>query len=244
MRKSLRRPLMIAFICRTSVAWLSTWAFYIWCHFLSLPGYIWPQDINLKVFHSVSFRIEVWEVEIEEPQIGRLQLGSCFGPEWFRNWQFHILPLDKSSDCCWGITEVEAHIGQNAIRLDYAAFYHITLFAATKFIRMSWFSPEERIVKMGPTSSSGVNRVGDLWFFGTKVGCGPVMNYSIVGMESGGLRLIQASSIWGDQRGRRRATGRGRAALEVEPCHSQEQAAGSSQMSQMWKCSIRWICFF
>ena len=26
---------------------------------------------------------------------------------------------------------------------------------------------------MGPTSSSGVNRVGDLWFFGTKVGCGP-----------------------------------------------------------------------
>ena len=44
---------------------------------------------------------------------------------------------------------------------------------------------------MGPTSSSGVNRVGDLWFFGTKVGCGPVMNYSIVGMESGGLRLIR-----------------------------------------------------
>ena len=36
-----------------------------------------------------------------------------------------------------GITEVEAHIGQNAIRLDYAAFYHITLFAATKFIRMN-----------------------------------------------------------------------------------------------------------
>ena len=220
MRKSLRGPLMIAFICRTSVAWLSTWAFYIWCHFLSFPGYIWPQDINLKVFHSVSLRIEDREVDIKEPQIGRLQLGSCFGPEWFRNWQFHILPLDKSSDCCWGITEVEAHIGQNAIRPDYATFYHITLFAATKFIRMNWFSPEERIVKMGPTSSSGVNRVGDLWFFGTKVGCGPVMNYSIVGMESGGLRLIRASSIWGDQRRRIRATGRRRAALEVE------QAAG------------------
>ena len=109
---------------------------------------------------------------------------------------------------------------------------------------MNWFSPEERFVKMGPTSSSGVNRVGDLWFFGTKVCCGPVMNYSIVGMESGGLRLIRASSIWGDQRRRRRATGRRRAALEVKGHHSQEQAAGICQMSQMWKCSMRWMCFF
>ena len=80
-------------------------------------GYIWPEDESLRVFHSLSLRIEIMA------RTHRLQL--CFGAEWFSNWQFHIWPLDKSSDCCgrsWG------HIGRNAICLDEDTFCHIFRF--------------------------------------------------------------------------------------------------------------------
>ena len=155
MRKSLRRPLMIAFICRTSVAWLSTWAFYICCHFLSLPGYIWPQDINLKVFHSVSFRIEDREVDIEEPQIGRLQLGSCFGPEWFRNWQFHILAKDKSSDCCCWVVEQKLRPILDKMQSVRISPLFISLHFCTNNIYQNELICQN---ETGPTSSSRVNR--------------------------------------------------------------------------------------
>ena len=200
MRKSLGRPLMIAFICRTSVAWLSTCSFYIWFHFPSLPSYIWPQDINLREFQSVS-------LIIERLMLRSLRLaGYSFGAEWFWNWQFHILPSDKSSDCCWGITEVEAHIGQNAICPDYATFYHITLFPATKFREQIDFYQRSVLSKWAQHLHLEWIELGTCGSLGQKLAAAPVMNYSIVGMEWGGLRLIRASICW-DQRCMRWATG-------------------------------------
>ena len=55
--------------------------------------------------------------------------STCFPTEWFWNWQFQILSLDKSSDCS-GIAKVEAHIGRNAICPGYVTFYRNSLFAA------------------------------------------------------------------------------------------------------------------
>ena len=166
MRKSLERPLTIAFICRTSVAWLSTCSFSSCCfHFPSPPSYIWPQDINLGgEFHSVSLGIENWEVDVKEPQIGRLQLWCRMIPKL----AISHFTLGQKFRLLRGMTEVEAHIGQNAIRPDYSTFYHITLFAATQFIRMNWFSAETHLhlewIELGTCGSLGQKLAAVLWW--------------------------------------------------------------------------------
>ena len=106
----------------------------------------------------------------------------CFPPEWFWNWQFQILSLDKSSDCS-GIAKVEAHIGRNAICPGYVTFYRNSLFAAEICQNESIFSHITTWATFRDKYSWWLERVGGLaGSLGQKLPA-PVMNYSIVGME-------------------------------------------------------------
>ena len=183
MRKSFRQSLMIAFICGTSSPWLSS-AFYIWLHFLSFSpgvGVCWTQDENPRVVHWVS----EWASEARGWQGFKDWLviaSTCFPPEWFWNWQFQILSLDKSSDCS-GIAKVEAHIGRNAICPGYVTFYRNSLFAAEICQNESIFSHITTWATFRDKYSWWLERVGGLaGSLGQKLPA-PVMNYSIVGME-------------------------------------------------------------
>ena len=106
----------------------------------------------------------------------------CFPPEWFWNWQFQILSLDKSSDCS-GMAKVEAHIGRNAICPGYVTFYRNSLFAAEICQNESIFSHITTWATFRDKYSWWLERVGGLaGSLGQKLPA-PVMNYSIVGME-------------------------------------------------------------
>ena len=139
MRKSLGRALMIVFICRTSAAWLSTFL-----HLL-LPLSTSSKSHLASRYQSqrVPFTIQNREVDVKEPQIGRLQLGFALVQNDSEIGNFAFCPWSKVQIV--GVTEVEAHIGQNAIRPDYSTFFYlITLFAPTPFIRMNWFVKMKR----------------------------------------------------------------------------------------------------
>ena len=104
MRKSLRQSLMIAFICGTSSPWLSS-AFYIWLHFLSFSPELVFVGLKMKIPEWSTEWLSEWASEARGWQGLKdwLVIASiCFPTEWFWNWQFQILSLDKSSDCSGG----------------------------------------------------------------------------------------------------------------------------------------------
>lgn len=110
-----------------------------------------------------------WEVDVKEPQIGRLQLGSCFGAKWFRDWQFHILPLDKSLDCWWNRSWGPYWTKCNPSGLVHFLSHYT--FAPTTFIKMNWFVKMKRAphlhlewIELGTCGSLGQKLAAVLWW--------------------------------------------------------------------------------